>query len=212
MAAASALGRVPSKARVEALVDGIFAVAMTLLVLDIKLPEGVRLDSNAQLLEHFSSLTQAFLVYVLSFVVLAMFWAAHNNQFHLLQRLDRPLLWTNFAFLLLTTMVPFTTDLVSSHGNLSLAATLYAANLLLLGAALWLHLRCMRAQPGLAGPELTPAVARAIQRRIGLFCGVAVVAMAVAQLVPAWGTRTFLVMLLLHFLPSHEPGGGEAAG
>jgi uncharacterized membrane protein len=61
--------RVPTKARLEALVDGIFAVAMTLLVLDIRLPEGVRLGSNAQLLDHLGSIVQAFWVYVLSFAV-----------------------------------------------------------------------------------------------------------------------------------------------
>jgi uncharacterized membrane protein len=122
-------------------------------------------------------------------VVLAMFWAAHNYQFHVMQRLHRPLLWTNFAFLLLTTMVPFTTSLVSSHGDLSLAATLYAANLLLLGVVLWLHMRRLRAQPTLGTADLTPALGCGIERRIGLFCAVALVALGLAQIAPHWGRR-----------------------
>jgi uncharacterized membrane protein len=204
-----ALTRVPTKARLEALVDGIFAVAMTLLVLDIKLPEGTRLESNAQLLEHFSSIAQAFLVYVLSFAVLAMFWAAHNYQFHIVQRLDRLLLWTNFGFLLLTTMVPFTTNLVSSHGNLSVAATLYAGNLLLLGGALWIHIRRLRSHPALATAELTDSLGRGIERRLGLFCAVAAFSMAVAQVSPGWATKAFFLLVLVHFLP-HRDSGEEA--
>ncbi len=205
------MAKVPSKARLEALVDGIFAVAMTLLVLDIKLPDGLQLESNAQLLTHFASITQAFLVYLLSFVVLAMFWASHNYQFHVLQRLDRPLLWTNFAFLLLTTMVPFTTGLVSAHSDLSAAATLYAANLLLLGVALWLHIRRMRAQPGLVTAELTPALGRGIERRIGLFCAVALVAVGLAQIAPHWGTKFFLLLLVVHFLPHRHDETADAS-
>jgi uncharacterized membrane protein len=205
------LGKVPSKARVEALTDGIFAVAMTLLVLDIKLPEGTRLESNAELLSHFSSITQAFVVYVLSFVVLAMFWAAHNYQFHVLQRLDRPLLWANFAFLLLTTMVPFTTNLVSAHSALSVAATLYALNLLLLGVALWVHLRWLRRHPQLVTAELTGARGGAIEWRLGLFCGVAALAVVVAQVSPRLATKVFFLLLLVHFIP-HRGEAPEASG
>ncbi len=195
------LARMPSKARLEALVDGIFAVAMTLLVLDIRLPEGVRLGSNAQLLEHLGSIAAAFWVYVLSFGVLAMFWAGHNFQFHLLQRLDRSLLWTNFGFLLLTTMVPFTTNLVSSHSNLSIAVALYAANLLLLCAVLWLHVRHLRRHQHLATAELTASLGAHIERRLGLFCIVAAGAIAVAQVSPGWGMRTFILLAVIHFLP-----------
>ena len=197
----AAFSKVPTKARLEALVDGIFGVAMTLLVLDIKLPEGLQLGSNARLLEHFASVVQAFWVYALSFVVLAMFWAAHNYQFHLLQRLDRRLLWINFGFLLLTTLVPFTTSLVASHGELSVAVTLYAANLLLLYAVLWLHLHHLRQHPKLATEELTEARGRGMERRLALFAGLTVLAMGVAQASPAWGMRTFLLLLVIHFLP-----------
>ncbi len=204
------IARLPTKARLEALVDGIFAVAMTLLVLDIRLPEGVRLASNAELLAHLGSILQAFWVYVLSFVVLAMFWAGHNFQFHLVQRLDRGLLWTNFAFLLLTTMVPFTTNLVSSHSNLSVAVALYAANLLLLCAALWAHIRHLRKHTHLATSELTASLGRAIERRLGLFCAVTAAAIAVAQASPGWGMRTFILLVVIHFLPHPQERAADS--
>ncbi len=77
----------PRKERVEALSDGIFSVAMTLLVLDIKLPEGVRFASNADAVRHFASVGEAIGTYVVSFFVLAMFWVGHNYQFRYVERL-----------------------------------------------------------------------------------------------------------------------------
>ena len=190
-----------SKARVEALVDGIFAVSMTLLVLDIKLPDGARLESNADLISHFASISQLLEVYVLSFVVLAMFWVAHGFQFHFVEKLDKPLLWINFGFLLLTTTVPFTTNVVSTHGKLSVAVTIYAGNLLLLAAALFLHLHRLRQHPQLATKELTPALGKSIQWRLTVICATAVIAAALAQITPTWGLRSLYLLALLHFSP-----------
>ncbi len=190
-----------TKARVEALVDGIFAVSMTLLALDIKLPDGVSIESNADLIRQFAAISQLLEVYVLSFAVLAMFWVAHSYQFHLVELVDKPLLWMNFAFLLLTTTVPFTTNVVSAHGKLAAAVTVYAANLLLLGAALSLHLHRLRQHPALATKALTPELGSSIQRRLTLICAVTLIAAALAQITPTWGLRTLYVLALLHFSP-----------
>ena len=200
----------PTKARLETLIDGIFSVAMTLLVLDVRLPEGLRLESNADLLNHFSSVGQAFTVYVFSFVVLAMFWVAHNYQFHLVERVDRLLLWINLGFLLLTTMVPFTTNLVASHAHLWVAVTVYALNLALLGTALLAHLGWMLRRPALVSPELTPALGRRIQRRLILISAVPLLTAALAPLSPTWAMRSLFLLVVLHFLPHRadaEPAG-----
>lgn len=193
--------RMPTKARVETLVDGIFSVAMTLLVLDVRLPEGLRLETNADLLNHFSSVGQAFTVYVFSFVVLAMFWVAHNYQFHIVERVDRTLLWINLGFLLLTTMVPFTTNLVASHAHLWVAVAIYALNLALLGIGLLAHVGWMLRHPALASSELTPALGRRIQRRLILISAVPVLAALLAPFSPVWAMRSLLLLVVLHFLP-----------
>jgi uncharacterized membrane protein len=191
----------PSKARLETLVDGIFAVAMTLLVLDIRLPEGLHLESNSDLLSHFSSVGQSFTVYVFSFVVLAMFWIAHNYQFHLLDRVDRLLLWINLGFLLMTTMVPFTTNLVASHAHLSLAVSVYALNIALLGIALLMHVSWLMRHPSLGSSGLTPALGRRIQHRLALLCVVPLLAAAIAPYAPVWAVRSLLLLVVMHFLP-----------
>ena len=196
-----AVATMPAKSRVEALSDGIFSVAMTLLVLDIKLPDGLQFASNAEMLKHFASVGEAFGTYVVSFLVLAMFWIAQNYQFRYVKVLDRTLLWTNIAFLLLTTTVPFTTNLIATHGNLSLPVVLYAANLLLLGVTLLLHQRRLATQPGLATEALTPRISAAIDGRLRLLCAVPVLAMVVAQVSPPWALRMIYLLAALHFVP-----------
>ena len=191
----------PSKNRVEALVDGIFSVAMTLLVLDIKLPEDVRLATNDELIRHFASVGASFAVYLISFFVLAMFWVGHHYQFRYVKRLDRGLLWINFGFLLLTTLVPFSTNLVATHGNLSFAVSVYAANLFLLGAAMLLHDQVLLSRRELTTEEFTTAVGTEIRARLALICLVPLLAICAAQLSPSLGISMFWLLALLHFVP-----------
>src|SRR5260370_42083933 len=89
-----------SKNRVETLVDGVFAIAMTLLIFNIKVPElpggGKDPDLNRRLL----ALWPQFTSYAITFVMLAIYWVGHHNQFHFIRRVDRSLLWLNILFLM----------------------------------------------------------------------------------------------------------------
>jgi len=94
-----------AKQRLEALVDGIFAVAMTLLVLDIKLPENVVYASDQALWARLVTLERHFLIYVISFLVIGMYWIGHHMQFHFVRLVDRRMIWINLIFLLFPTPV-----------------------------------------------------------------------------------------------------------
>jgi uncharacterized membrane protein len=201
MAHSGLVAQMPPKARLEALSDGIFAVAMTLLVLDIKLPPDVHLGSNADLWRYFGSISQSFAMYAVSFVVLAMFWIAHNYQFHFVEKLDRALLWLNFAFLLLTTTIPFTTNLVTTHPDLSLAVTVYSANILLLALVLLFHFRHLLHYPALSTVLFKSLPAAQAQRRLLATCAIPLIATLLAQISPQWGMRAFYLLVALHFLP-----------
>jgi uncharacterized membrane protein len=203
--------RMPPKSRVEALSDGIFAVVMTVLVLDLKLPPNAAMRTNDELMTYFSSITHAFIVYVLSFIVLIMYWVAHNYQFHYVRRLDRELFWINLAFLLLTTTIPFTTNLVTTHPDLSAAVCLYAANILLLAIMLLLHLRRMGRHPELVTAEFAHLPRDGSQRRLLALCSVPVLAIIVAQFSPHWGLRMFYLLAALHFLLPHNASVEERA-
>ena len=129
------------KNRLEALIDGVFAVVLTLLVLDLKLPENIAFASNDDLWQHLLGLERHFVIYVISFVVIAMYWINHQVQFHFVVRTDRTLIWINFGYLLLVSFLPFATDLIGDHKDLMLPCEIYGVTLLALSAASFVHLR-----------------------------------------------------------------------
>src|SRR5947199_10599 len=81
------------KGRLEALSDGVFSIAMTLLVLELKVPEAAHQHSNAELLDQILALRTAFLSYVLTFLISGAFWYLHHLTFHFIRHTDRLLCW-----------------------------------------------------------------------------------------------------------------------
>ena len=111
------------KNRLEALADGIFAVSLTLLVLDIKLPETATATTHDELVRNLLGLERHLVIYVISFVVIGIFWINHHVQFHFVKRTNRGLIWINLLYLLLVSFVPFATDLIGDHKEYLLLAT-----------------------------------------------------------------------------------------
>jgi uncharacterized membrane protein len=211
-------GRGMGKGRIEALTDGIFAVAMTLLVLDIKPPVHLRFETSEALIDHLSALEHSLVMYAISFVVLAMFWLGHHLQFHFVRHVDRPLLWVNLAFLLLAVVVPFSTNLVGDHGHLQFPVFLYAANLLALSLLLFLQLRHLVASPHLTAPHLTREAVTHLQRQLVLFLVVPLASVAVSFHSPRWGMYVYALLVVPAFVPGRidrltrpETDGGEPA-
>ncbi len=191
-----------SKNRTEALADGIFAVAMTLLVLDIKSPEQRWFDTNRALVDYLLQLEHSFAMYAISFFVLGIFWIAHHALFHFVRHMDRRSLWLNLIFLLLVTLVPFSTDLIGDHGHLTLPVYVYGGNLLALGALLVIHLNYLVSHPHLATPDLTDRVALQIRREVRLFALVPVISIAASFYSPRLGMYLYLLLAIPTFGPS----------
>jgi uncharacterized membrane protein len=205
-----------AKNRIEALADGIFAVAMTLLVLDIKSPVNLTIDTTAGLVEYLATLEHSFAMYAISFIVLAIFWIAHHILFHYVRHVDRRLLWINMAFLLMVTFVPFSTDLLGDHGHLALPVVVYGLNLITLGALLALQLHYLRANPPLAAADFTPTTAAHMYREIRLYALVPVASMAISIFNPRAGMYFYLLLAIPTFVPSRldrllHPGTGSGA-
>lgn len=151
-----------SKARVEALTDGIFAVAMTLLVLDIKVPA----VPVAQLPGEVLALWPRVLSYAISFVMLGIYWVGQHNQFHLIRRTDRTLLWINILFMMTICFVPFSTALLSGYPRAQVAVVLYGANLIVIGLVLQLHWSYATHRHRLIDPEVDAGTVQLASRRI----------------------------------------------
>jgi uncharacterized membrane protein len=195
------------KSRIAALVDGIFAVAMTLLVLDLKLPQGVKLSNDAQVWRQLVELNSQFSTYILSFIVLGTFWIGHHSLFHFVRRINRGLLWLNLLFLLFITLLPFSTNLLSGHSSLHIPVAVFGGNLLLLSLTSLLQLRYLADHPELSHDQLTPSWISTFRLRRGMPALIAVAAIAISFFNPSLALSAYWLMLVLHFLPGrhHHP-------
>ncbi len=122
-------------ARLLALSDGVIAVAITLLVLDIRLPEGFGEYSDAELWAALLALGPRLLAYLISFFVIASFWFSHRSKFNHIVKTDGRLMWINMLFLLTVGLVPFTTNLIAESGG-TLSTMVYAATMVVSGLSL----------------------------------------------------------------------------
>lgn len=140
MAAPTTLGL--GKGRLESLVDGIFATVMTVLVLSLSIPTIIDANNSA-LTTYVLGLGPTILSYVMSFLILAVFWVRHHNIFHFVARVDNTLIWMNMLFLLTVGFVPFSTDLIGRYWNTELATVVYGSNLIASGLCMegmWLQM------------------------------------------------------------------------
>lgn len=110
---------------VEALRDGIFAIAMTLLMFGLKVPGPLHKTLFAELLD----LTPKFIVYLVSFIVLGILWIGHHNQVHFVKKTDRIYLWINIFFYFFISLVPFSAALLGEYPLDHTSIIFYALNL-----------------------------------------------------------------------------------
>ena len=131
--------------RVMALTDGIFAIIMTLLVLDIQVPKlaADELLRTAFLLDVWPNVV----VFVISFVLTGMYWVAHRDMFNLVRGVDRGLVWLNILFMLPVALVPAAAALLGAYSHNQLALSIYGLLFVLIALmrlALWYYIGTRR--------------------------------------------------------------------
>jgi uncharacterized membrane protein len=187
-----------SKNRIEALTDGIYAVAMTLLVIDLKVPDRHLVHGSDELAKALTELVPKAGAWVLSFFVLAMFWLGHHRLFQQLRVVDKTLLWRNIQQLLLVSLLPFSASLVGEWGSTLEAQYVYNGNMILLSACSLLQIFHVRRHPELLGRRYEDAAYyQALLRSGGLFAS-GVIAIAIAATTGSvFATYAYLLMLPL---------------
>jgi len=101
--------------RVENLGDGIFAIAMTLLILEFHVPQLGGPSVSRALAQALIEMWPVLICYAMSFLILGVLWIGHHNQFHFIRRTDRLMLWINLAFLMSIAFIPFSTGLLGRY-------------------------------------------------------------------------------------------------
>jgi uncharacterized membrane protein len=173
----------PSVDRLLTLSDGVVAIALTLLVLQLRVPPLSHLtndNSASQLAAQLGKDGDQIISYVISFYVVANFWLVHHRVFGQLRGQREDLAWLNFAFLFTITIMPFASDLIGQYGSNPLAVTIFAVNLLLASLATQATVELGRRR-GLIAEDADPR-----DRRLGMIRAVTSSAVILVSIGVAW--------------------------
>lgn len=143
-------------ARLETFSDGVFAIAATLLVLNLEVPDLPRNEAAQELPRAVVALAPSAISYVVSFLVIMSFWMAHRAQFRAIANANRRLSWLNGLFLMVVAFLPFSTGLFDRYPTAPLAIVIYAGSLALarlMLTAIWWY---ASADPSLIREGITP--------------------------------------------------------
>lgn len=178
--------------RLETLADGVFAIVMTILVLDLRVPTTV---GPGGLAGDLAGLWPRFATYGISFIVLGVYWFAQHQIFFFLSRVNRTIVWMNIVFFMGIALVPFAASLLGAHPDDRVAIAFYGillALLALLGYVIWWY---MTGDRGLVDQDLDPVLVRKI--RAWFLGGPVVLPFAIALSF----VSTFLSLLVYLILP-----------
>jgi len=189
--------------RIRALSDGIFAFAMTVLVLDLHLPDFAGAMTDPVFIHMLIAQKERLLGFLLSFVVLAMYWIAHHNTFLLVVRSNRILIILNFAFLMCIVMLPFAASFLGQTGAIRMAIVAYGIMLMITSLVLAALVRyALRSGQLIEYPTSIVSLYRAAMVRI-----LAPVVIYMASIALAFVSRTLSVAIyvalpLVYLVPS----------
>jgi uncharacterized membrane protein len=144
--------------RLKSLSDGVFAIVITLLILELKVPRLGDARSGEELARELLKLWPKLASYLISFFMTGIYWVGHRNLFDVIPRADRTLLWLNNLFLLGVSFLPFPAAILGAYDANALALTIYGANLATISLFLFCLLHYAGRHPHLLGAHVTPAL------------------------------------------------------
>jgi uncharacterized membrane protein len=182
------------KDRLAAFSDGVIAIIITVMVLELKVPESPGLDALAKVLP-------VFLSYVLSFVYIAIYWNNHHHLLYTVSRVDGLILWANMHLLFWLSLVPFATAWTGQNNLAPLPTALYGFSLLMPGIAYYLLQKAILRREG---PDSTLARALGMDIKGKISPALYAVAIAVAFFEPRISAAIFVLVALMWLIPDRR--------
>ncbi len=182
------------KGRLEAFSDGVVAILITIMVLELKVPHGVELSDLKPLLP-------VLLTYVLSFVNIGIYWNNHHHMLHLVDRINGTILWANLHLLFWLSLIPFTTGWMGENHVAAVPTALYGANLLMAAIAYFFLVRAIVAHQG-PGSRLAAAIGADVKGKIS---PAAYLLAIPAAFVNAWiSVALYVAVAMIWFIPDRR--------
>ena len=177
------------KERLGAFSDGVIAIIITIMVLELKVPHGDTLASLRPVLP-------VFLSYALSFIYIGIYWNNHHHMFHLVKRVNGAVLWANLHLLFWLSLVPFATEWMGENHFASAPVAVYGFLLLMAGAAYWLLQQTLLAAQG-PHSRLAEAIGRDLKGKASVLLYLAAIGFAFVQRWIAGGVFVFVALMWL---------------
>lgn len=196
------------KVRIEALTDGVFAIMLTLLVLELKVPEMPRAEAELHLGEQLRHLTPVFLSFVVTFMIGGLFWYLHHLSFHFINHTSPKLVIANLLFLGFVSLLPFSMALFGRYSGQVIPTVCYFGNFIGMSVGLNLHWLVARREGLLIEHRAEDDLLRLTQRVRRLLIA-SVVGLGVAFFLPLYAILVFTAtMLVLRRLDRHRRPAG----
>lgn len=180
------------KNRLEAFSDGVFAIVITLLILEVKLPE----VSYDHLFDGLQAMMPSIGVYVQSFLLIGMYWVFHHYAFTFISEVDGVLLWLNILFLLFISFLPFPTSLLGRYSFQTWPAVIYGMNLVLANLMGFVMILYLRKNKQLSSPIFTDKIYKSQMRMYLGVNGLYIFCIALAFVVPKLSVYIFAIMAI----------------
>jgi len=183
-----------SKNRLETMVDGIFAIAMTILVLSINPPKPDISQAQEVLPGQIFDLIPEIFIFIIAFLILAGFWLDHHRQFHFVRTVDSRLLWINIFLLISVVLIPFSTDVAGDYPDILIAVLLFHINILIVGLIFLYHLHHISQSKYLLDPEVDSKSLRVLFYQSLLVPGIAFIAVLISVVNPSVSLLVYLMI------------------
>ena len=195
-----------SKNRLETLVDGIFTIAMTILVLGITPPKPDISQAHAVLTGQIIDLLPEVFLFIVSFLILAGFWLSHHRQFHFVRVIDSRLLWINIFLLISLVFIPFSTDVAGDYPDILVAVLLFHLNIIIIGLIFSYHAHYIFRSKNLCDPNIDRKLLQTQLYQSVLITVVASIAVIVSMVNPEVSLLVYLVIPIAgYFLQQPAP-------
>jgi len=196
-----------TKSRLEALSDGIFAFAMTLLVIGLSVPDKATLvPSNAYALQVLINLYSVFIHYALAFLILGAFWLSQHMQFHSVRTPDKIFTWINLVTLMFVALLPFSASFSGAFSGVPVGAMVFESNLLVIGTGLSLQWWYATSGNRLTESTLKPAYIRKIRFRNLVVPAVSIVGIMFALAGNTWSTAIYMTLPIVFYCVEYTFG------
>ena len=188
-------------ARIEAFSDAIIAIAMTLLILEVHVPD-LGDASSASIMHGLWTVLPHFLTFALSFVTLAVIWVNHHTFFHELRGTDAALQWYNNHLMFWVCVIPFATAFLGTHPFVSTVVALYGAVMTLMALSFTLMVRYVFFHTDLLPQEITLEARKREYRRSWIGVSLYTLSIPLAFMWPILSLFLFAGVIVIYFLPN----------